>query len=161
MSRNAFRMTGFKELERALAEELPKATAKNVLWRTAEASMKPLEERMASLAPHDPQDRDGDGKHLNETMRTQRVKATRQAGNRRYDPRSGVEVITGPAPTGKRARANAGWQEDGTANMPAHPYARPAADSEGENIIHSVRDELTAQVGRAKDRIARRAARRS
>ena len=160
MARETFKMTGFKESERALAEELPKATAKNVLWRTAEGAMKRIEDKMARLAPIDPQDRDGDGKHLNETMRTQRVKATRQAGSTRYDPRNGVEVITGPAPVGKRARANAGWQEDGTSKMAANSYARPAADTEGANVIHDVRDELTMQIGKAKDRIARRAARR-
>jgi hypothetical protein len=159
MARDTFRVTGFKELEKALVEELPKATARNVLWRTAEGSMKRVENRMAELAPRDSADRDGDGKHLNETMRTQRVRASRERGSVRFQSRNGVEVRTGPAPVGKRARANAGWQEDGTRNMPAHPYARPAADSEGQKVIGDVREELATNIGKARARIARKAAR--
>lgn len=160
MSRSTFRMTGFKELERALAEELPKATARNVLRRTATNAMKPIETGMAQRAPYDEQDRDEDGNHLRDTMRTQPVTAKRSAGSVRFDRSTGVAVMTGPAPVGKRARANAGWQEDGTKDMPANPYARPTADAEGENVINSVRDELALQIDKAKDRIAKRAAKR-
>lgn len=153
----SMRISGFKEFERALKEELPKATAKNVLWRAATNAMKRVEEGMAQKAPYDPNDRDGDGNHLRDTMKTERVKATRQQGSVRFDSRNGVEVRTGPAPKGKRARANAGWQEEGTANMPANAYARPTADAEQNNVIEDVRDELTVQIGKAKARIAKRA----
>src|SRR3546814_1454919 len=88
---------------------------------------------MGQLAPYDPEDRDGDGKHLNETMKTQRVTAKRARGQARFDRSSGVPVMTGPAPEGKRARANAGWQEDGTVEMSTKPYARPAADRAGRS----------------------------
>ena len=158
MAKATFRVEGFKELERALVEELPKATARNVLWRTAEGAMKRLEEREKSLAPIDPQDRDGDGRHLNETIKTERVKATRSRGSTRFSARNGVEVRTGPAPVGKRARANAGWQELGTTKMAANSYIRPAIDVEAENIIDDVRSELTIQIGKARARIARKAA---
>lgn len=154
----SMRISGFKELERALKEELPKATAKNALWRTAFKAMKRVEDGMAQKAPYDPNDRDGDGNHLRDTMKTERVKATRQQGSVKFDSRNGVEVRTGPAPKGKRARANAGWQEEGTVKQAANPYARPTADAEHNNVIDDVRDELAIQIGKAKTRIARRAA---
>lgn len=153
----SMRISGFKELERALKEELPRATAKNALWRAATNAMKRVEEGMAQKAPYDANDRDGDGNHLRDTMKTERVKATRQQGSVRFDSRNGVEVRTGPAPKGKRARANAGWQEHGTVKQAAHPYARPTADAEQANVIDDVRDELTVQIGKAKARIAKRA----
>jgi hypothetical protein len=150
-------VSGFKELEKALAEELPKATARNVLNRTATDAMEPMRVRMGQLAPYDPLDRDDDGNHLNETMRTQVAKA-RQARALGVDRQSGVVVLTGPASVGKRARANAGWQEDGTVKMPANPYVRPAADAEGVKAIQSVRDILAGHIEKAKARIARKAA---
>ena len=151
------RISGFKEFERALKEELPKATAKNVLWRVATNAMKRVEEGMAQKAPYDSADRDGDGNHLRDTMKTERVKATRQQGSVKFDSRNGVEVRTGPAPTGKRARANAGWQEFGTVKQPAQSYARPTVDAEQDKVIDDVRAELTIQIEKAKARIAKRA----
>lgn len=152
------KLTGFRELERALAEELPKTTAKGVLRRTATKSMKRIEDGMASRAPYDPQDRDEDGRHLNETMTTQVVKARRRRGSKRFDAASGVEVLTGPAPTGKRARRNASWQENGTVKMAAQPYARPTADAEGLNVIDDVKEILTVEIEKSKARIRRKAA---
>jgi hypothetical protein len=150
------KLEGFRELERALAEELPKATARNVLNRTAKASLELIPPRMAQLAPFDPLDRDDDGNHLRDTMKIQPAKA-KLARNLGTDRKSGVVMLAGPAPVGKRARANAGWQERGTVKMAAHPYARPTADAEGENVIESVRENLAAEIEKAKARIAKRA----
>lgn len=91
-------------------------------------------------------------------MKTQPQKATRQRGAVKFDRSTGVQVITGPAPVGVKARSNAGWQEFGTVKMAPNSYARPAADAEGQNVIDQVRDELTLQIGKAKSRIARKAA---
>lgn len=151
------KVEGFKELERAL-EELPKATARNAMTRAATESMEPMREAMARNAPYDPLDLDEDGQHLNESMRTQTAKA-KQARAIGIGRQAGVVVLTGPAPVGKRARANAGWQEFGTAKMPAHPYARPAADSENQTVFGNVKEALAKQVDKAADRIRRKAAR--
>jgi hypothetical protein len=153
-------LSGFKELERALAEELPKATARNVLNRTAIEAMEPVRLKMAELAPYDPLDRDGNGEHLRDTMRTQvaTAKLARKLGTERS---AGVVVITGPAPAGKRARANAGWQELGTVKMGPNAYARPAADSEGDKVIQSLERILGAQLAAALERIKRSAARKA
>ena len=152
MSRGTIRVkiTGFRELERALAEELPKATAKSVLRRTAIRSMERIRTGMAERAPRDTGD-------LAEHMKTKPVKAKRVPGSKRYAKQNGVSYNTGPV--GRQEGGNPAWQEFGTEKMPAHPYARPTADAEGENVIAEVRDELARQIDGAKKRIARKAAR--
>lgn len=142
---------GFRELERQLAEELPRATAKNVLSRTAVKAMERIREKMVQLAPRE------EGT-LAESMKTQRVTARRMAGSVRFARSTGVEVMTGPAPAGKLDRSNASWQEDGTVKMAPNAYARPAADSEGRAVVEDVKDELTLQINKAKARIAKKLA---
>lgn len=152
MTRETFRLSGFKELERALSDELPKATARNVMRRTATKAMERIRVKMGQLAPRD----EGD---LAESMKTQPVTAKRARGSVRFERSSGVQVMTGPAPEGQLNRSNAGWQEEGTVEMAPNPYARPAADSEGEAVVREVRDTLADEVDKAKARIARKLAR--
>lgn len=142
---------GFKELERALAEDLPKATARNVLRRAATQAMGRIESRAKQLAPKD------EGR-LAETITTKSVRAQR-VSRTRFASSSGVSVATGP--TGRPEGGNAAWQEFGTVNMPANPFMRPSADSESAAVIEDVRDALTVQIGKAKARIARKLARGS
>lgn len=143
------KLTGFKELEQALIEDLPKTTAKNVLKRSAITAMAKLEARAKDLAPKD------DGT-LADSITTKPVKAKR-ASRTRYAASSGVTVATGP--TGRPEGGNAAWQEFGTVHMAANPFMRPAADAEIEGVLEVVREELAAQIDKAKTRIARKAAR--
>jgi hypothetical protein len=153
-------LKGWPELERALAEELPKATSRNVLTRALKEAAQPMVGKMASLAPYDPADRDEDGKHLRDTIRAQPAKAklARKSGLPRD---AGVMMLVGPGPTGRRARSNAFWQENGTVKQAAQPYVRPAADSEGAATVGRLKDALAEQIEKAKQRIARKAARGS
>ncbi|WP_288413844.1 HK97-gp10 family putative phage morphogenesis protein [uncultured Novosphingobium sp.] len=144
------KLSGFRELERAMAEELPKATAKAVLRRTAVNAMEPVRLGMEARAPKDK-------RKLAGGMKTRNAKAERIPGTKRYAKQSGVSVNTGPT-TGPVEGGNPAWQEFGTVDMPAHPYARPTADAEGMNVIAQVREELTAQIDKAKARIAKKAA---
>lgn len=150
MSRTSYKLTGFAELEKALVEELPKATAKNVLKRAGIAAMKPVEERARQLAPVD------DGQ-LRDSITTKQARAKRQRGSVKFDASSGVEIVTGP--TGRQEGGNAAFQEFGTVNMPANPFMRPAIDSSAQEVIADVRKELEAQIEKARKRIARKAAR--
>lgn len=145
-----FKAEGFRELERALAEELPKATARAVLLRTAKASMERVRTGMEQRAPRD-------SGNLAGSMKTQPVKAKRSSRTR-FARSSGVSINTGP--TGRQEGGNAAWQEFGTVNEPAQPYARPTADAEGMNVLNDVRAELTKQIDGAKARIAKRAAKK-
>lgn len=141
---------GFRELERALAEELPRATAKAVLNRTAINASKRILDRARQLAPVE-------RGTLRDGIVSKPAKARRQRGSFKFERSSGVEILTGP--TGRPEGGNPSWQEHGTVKMPAHPFMRPAADSEGQAVIAEVKDELTAQIEKAKDRIRKKAAR--
>lgn len=145
-----FKLTGFAELERALTDDLPKATAKNALKRAAIAAMKPIEERAKQLVPVD------DGQ-LRDSITTKPARAKRQRGSVKYAASSGIEVLTGP--TGRQEGGNAAWQEFGTVHMPANPFMRPAADFEAEGVIEDLARELKAQIDKAAKRIARKLAR--
>lgn len=139
---------GFRELERALLEELPKATAKAVLRRTAIKSMERIRLGMEERAPKD------QGK-LAGGMKTKPAKRER-VSRTRYAAATGVSYITGP--TGHPEGGNAAWQEFGTVKQAAQPFARPTADAEGLNVINDVKVELAKQINAAKVRIAKKAA---
>lgn len=145
------KLSGFRELEQALAEELPKATAKNVLRRSAIAAMQRIEGRAEQLAPR----RKG---KLVASVTTKPAKAKR-VSRTRFARSSGVEVWTGPIGKNEAGSGNPAWQEFGTVKMPPHPYMRPAADAEGGNVIAEIRQALTEQIAKAKARIAKKAAR--
>lgn len=143
---------GFKELEKALVEELPRATAKNTTRRAAIEALKPLEEHEKQLVPV------AQGV-LRDSITTKPVKAKR-VSRTRFASSGSIEVATGP--TSRAADdpgGNAAWQEFGTVKMPANPFARPAADAEGVPTVDRLREALTVQIDKAKARIARKAAR--
>ena len=148
--KKTFKLEGFRELERALAEDLPRTTAKGVLTRAGKKAMKPLEDRMVALAPVD------EGEYR-DSFTTKKVKAKRGAGGR-YARSTGVEIASGP--TGKQSGGVGSWQERGTVNMPANPHLRPAADEKGPDVIKHVRDTLATEIRKSAERIARKAARK-
>lgn len=144
-------LKGWPELERALAEELPRATAKNVLRKSMITAMGRIESSAKAKAPVD----DGE---LRDSITTKAAKAKRQKGSVRFERQTGLEVLTGPSVAGKLKRANASWQEYGTVKMQPNAYMRPAADSEGQNVVDGVIAVLTDNIEKAKARIARKAA---
>lgn len=150
MTKVTFQMAGMRELQRALADELPRAVAKNVLKRSGIAVMrKHIEGPAKARAPRD-RGRLADG------IDTQPVKAKRGAGGR-YARSDTIEIATGP--TGRPEGGNASWQENGTVDSPAQPYMRPTADEGGPLVIADIRDEMASQIDKSRARIARKAAR--
>lgn len=150
-----FKAKGFAELERALAEELPKATARNVLRRTGLGAMDRIEKRAQALAPKDSGD-------LTVSIQTKAAK-TKRVSRTRFARSEGVEIQTGPtigAAFRNEEGGYAAFQEEGTANMAANPYMRPAYDENKNAVIDDVRDELAEQIEKAKARIARKLARK-
>lgn len=165
-----FKTEGFRELAEAL-DEFPKSARNTVLVNSARKALQPIADRMAELAPYDPDDRDENGVHLKDTMRVQRARAklAREMG---VTSKTGVVVLAGPAPKGRRLRTIALSLEEGTGerfhksgkpvgSVPAQPYARPAADSLSGDAIDIVYNEMKVQMQKAAERIARKAARQA
>jgi HK97 gp10 family phage protein len=167
------KVTGFRELEEALAE-LPKTVAKNVLRRTAVEALTPVMETAKAKAPR----RSGQlhdsiaiRTARNETFNRRASAAFKKYGSAkgvRRDPSTGISLSTGPTgrfrknrkggrPTGLWAYAR--YQEFGTAEMQANPYMRPAWDAEKDAMLDRVRTSLTLQLQKAKERMRRKALR--
>lgn len=148
--RYTFRLEGFRELERALAEELPRVTAKNALRRAGMRALDRLDAAATALAPKDTG-------RLARSITIKPVKAKR-ISRTRFARSQGIEIAVGP--TGPAAGGKAAWQEFGTVHQPPQPYMRPAFDAEAEGVLHSIRQFLTGEIAKAKARIARKAARK-
>ena len=164
-----FDIHGLTDLEQILTEEMPKNLRRGVLNRAGRGAMQRVADRMAQLAPYDPEDRDEDGRSLRDSMKVEL--ATAKFARRLGIPRSeGVVVLAGPAPKGRRARAAAASLEHGTGErfrksgastgaLPAQPYARPAADAEAENVLNDIAHRIAVEIDKAAVRWARRQAR--
>jgi hypothetical protein len=161
-------LKGLRDAEEAL-KELPKATARNTLLRAGKEPMDFLASRMAVLAPYDPADRDENGLHLRDTMRSQPAKA-KLAAALGVPRKSGAVVLAGPAPKGGRMRLVAWYLENGTGPryhksgkgvgmLPPDPYVRPAVDANAETVIRMFTVSIANQINKTIERLARKASR--
>lgn len=147
------KVEGFAGLEDALIEleQLSgrTTTGKNAVQRGMRKALQRIEDKAKSLVPVE------EGA-LRDSIKTRKKRARRGAGGI-YLRETGITMMTGP--TGRQEGGNAAWQEEGTVKMPAQPYMRPAADSEGQAVVDDVartlRDEVMKSVGRARKKAAR------
>lgn len=140
-----FRLEGGKELARAL-EELPKATARNVLKRVLTKAAEPILSDMEAKAPRD----------TGFTAKSLAVSSSLNPAQRREAKKEGknfAEVYIG-----SRRGSAAIFEEFGTVNQPAHPYIRPAFDAGKEGALAIIGTELGAEIEKAAARQARKAA---
>ncbi len=142
------KLTGFRELEKTLAE-LPKATGKNVLRRVGRKALEPMRAKAESLAPRDKGDLAG-GIAISD-KRTRRAKKER-------GPISGVEMAMGPSSGHGGSLNYATFDEFGTADASAQPFMRPAWDSEAQGAIDIIGRELGTEISKAAARRARKLA---
>jgi HK97 gp10 family phage protein len=147
------KIQGLKELDRALSE-LPKATAKNVLRRTLVKASEPMVTEAANLAP----DRPGTPRNnlstsivISSKLNKEQKKATRG------EEKTFVEMYVGPDVS--VPNAHGGWHEFGTINHGPQPFMRPAWDSKREVVLDGIAKESWAEIQKAAQRLARRAAR--
>lgn len=143
---NAFvrvEVTGFKELEHALAE-LPKAVAKSVLRTALKKAGQPVVDAAQSLAPRDT------GK-LAESIEIKTSLSRRQ--RRRRQKAGDVEQFIGPstkAPHGHLV-------EFGTVKMAPRPFLRPAWDANKDRVLELFAKEMWTAIEKAARRLARKA----
>lgn len=143
------KLTGFKELDRALAE-LPKATGRNVLRRVSKGALEPMADHAAAAAP------DRTGKlafsiSVSE-KRTRRVK--REA---KFDTKTGIQMAMGPA-GGSGALQYASFDEFGTVDTPAFGYMRSAWDVGADPALNYVKSNLWVEIDKAARRVANKRA---
>lgn len=137
---------GLRELEAAL-DDLPKATARNVLKRTLTKAAKPLDDAMSAGAPV-----------LTGALGTSVITGpsskltSRQKRDAKQDGKHFAEVHVGTSdPAGQ-------FQEFGTFKEPAQPFGRPAWDTTKNGVLESIKTQLGTEIEKAAARLARKAA---
>lgn len=173
------RVDGLKELDAALGE-LSKSAARGALRRALIKAAEPMRAAAERNAPVDTgalkrsiivtsriDNRAGKAEYA-AVMRgggskAQAVGALRDARRAKGIGESFAEAFMGPAKGGKRDAIKAMVQEFGSRKQGAQSYMRPAFDSEAQNVIDGIKDELSAEIDktvrRARARAARKAAR--
>lgn len=141
------RTRGFRELEKKLASELPKATARNVLRRVAKGALEPMADDAAMNAPED--------RGLLAFSISVSEGRTRRAKTN-WNRIRGVQMAMGPA-SGVGTLYYASHVEFGTIDTPAQPYMRPAWDGGKMNALDYVQDNLWREVERAIGRVQKKA----
>lgn len=147
--RGSVRISGLKELDEALGQ-LPKATGKAVLRRTAIRALAPVIAEAKRRVPVDEGDlRDSLKITTKLSKRQQRLHNKAIAAGK-----ATVQLFAGPA-----ALPHAHLVEFGTANMSPQPYMRPAWDTKKDEVLELVRTELADEISKAAGRLARKTAR--
>lgn len=141
------RLEGTAELEAAL-EELPKATARNVLIRTLTKEGQRIADMGMAIAPRDPKHK----RHMADTYAVSTKLSKRQASMNVKE--SDVEVYVGPGP-----RVQAIQTEFGNAHQAPQPHMRPAWDANVNAVLAGITKTLTDEIEKARQRMARKAER--
>lgn len=139
----SFRVSGLKELDRAL-KELPSATAKNVVRRVLLKAAQPIADDMAARVHR----RTG---YLGDHIDTGTRLSKRQRSVSRKE--SEVEVYAGAT-----SIPYAHLEEFGTIDTPAHPFARPSWEAGKHGALEDVKTGLAVEIDKTAKRAARKAA---
>jgi HK97 gp10 family phage protein len=139
---------GLAETAAAL-EEFSKATTANILRRVLIAAGEPIAQTARSLAPV----KTGQLVTSISVVPAQPSKMTR-SGRGAYDKQSQVEVVVEAGPVRESIT-----QEFGTRINAAHPFMRPAWQSQRGNALAIVKQQLGDEIEKARARAARKVAR--
>lgn len=139
---------GLSETAAAL-DEFSKATTANILRRVLLAAGEPIASVAESLAP-----RATGALALSISVTPAQPSKMTRAGRAAYDKQSKVEVLVEAGPVPESI-----FQEFGTIHNPAHPFMRPAWQSQRGRALQIVTDQLGVEIEKARARAARKVAR--
>lgn len=144
-----FTLEGLSDLKRAL-DELPKATAKNILLRNLKKVAQPIADTESAMAPIGPTG----GLAQSPIVSTKLTKRQRKLNPKQ----SAVEVYVGPTAHPKSIQT-----EFGNSHQAAEPHLRPAWDqnvgSDGGQVLANFTKLTAEDIERARARFARKAER--
>lgn len=143
--RQTFKIEGLRELDKALGE-LPKATSRNALKRALMKAAEPIAKDAEDKAP-----RDTGG--LAESIHVGQRLSRSQKRAQRKESKHFAEVYVGPAPSSKSIT-----QEFGASHHGPQPYMRPAWDGNKSKALETIKDDIGAEIEKARARLAKKAA---
>lgn len=138
------KVEGLRQLGEAL-EQFKPSTSKNIMRRAGRAGLAPFDEAWRENAPEMTGKLAESGSVGSKLSRSQRRQRERETT---------VEVFAGPGPHPKAVQ-----QEFGNSLHPAQPFVRPAWDATKHEALEIVKSELGAEIDKAAQRAARKAAR--
>lgn len=148
--RTTFKIEGGKELDSALlglAEEFSPRNARNVMRGALNDGGKIIAEAAASLAPDDP------GTSGDDNLKTNIIVSGTITKSQRGDKQSAMERYVGPT-----TKAFHGlFQEFGTAFHAAHPFLRPAFDSNWRRALDVIIQRTAERLETTRKRLVRNA----
>jgi HK97 gp10 family phage protein len=145
------KLSGFKELDRALAE-LPKATGKNVLKRTLNEAADPIDAAASANAPFLTGGLERSVVVGTKLTRSQRGKAAKIANSFRVAAKNFVEVHVGTS------LSKGLFAEFGTFKDRVQAWLRPAWDANKMQALDIIKDRLWQNIEKAATRYAKKLA---
>lgn len=140
------KLEGFEGLEKAL-DDLPKATAKNVVRRVLKKQAQPFAETARQLVPVDKG-------HLKRSITVgTKVAKTQRKEIKKLQNEGYVTMHIGP---GQDPAAHI--VEFGFDDRAAEPYMRPAWDKHKGGVLEGIGDDLWKEIEKAAKRLAKKAA---
>lgn len=141
----AFKLEGFKELDRALGQ-LPKATAKNVLRRTLKKAAQPLDDDASAAAPF------LTGGLQKSVITGTRLTRSQRGGSYLRTSNYYAEIHVGTA------LSKGIFTEFGTFKDDAQPWFRPAWEANKTVALKIISTELKNEIEKAAKRYAKKLA---
>jgi HK97 gp10 family phage protein len=141
-----FKVEGLRELDAALMT-MKQSTARGVVRRVLLAAAQPIADDMADRAPRDSGYL---GDHIDTGIRLSKRQS--RVSKRESD----VEVFAGATRVDQAV-----FQEFGTIDHAAQPFARPAWDAGKRQALEDVKTGLADEIAKTAARAAKRAARRA
>lgn len=142
-----FEVEGFRELDAALGD-LPKATAKNTMRRVLLKAGEPIVEAARRLAPE-----------FSGNLKTSLDISTKLSGRQKRENRKNPSLSYVEAYAGAGALPQAHLREFGADQHAPEPFMRPAWDSTQTEVLNGIKDDLAAEIEKARARLARKQAR--
>lgn len=155
MARTTVKLTGFKELNKAL-NELPRAAHSGALRRAGTKAMKPMADLATKLAPNDPKTQAPDD--LATSIILSSKARVGRGGLEGVEKGTRANIHMGPGVDLPRY-ARAVVMEFGSFKDQPQPYMRPAFEQDGSAVIDRLKPLLRAEIDKVVARIARSAAR--
>lgn len=149
MAKTTVTVGGLRELDAALGQ-LPKATGKAVLRRTLKKAGQPIAEDATAKAP-----RLTGALQISIGVGTKLTRRQSKLHRKMFkDDKASAEVFVGAG-----GLAQATQTEFGNEHQAAEPYMRPAWDGNKDRALDTIKSELGAEIMKAAQRLAKRAAR--
>lgn len=149
MAKTTVSIDGLRELDAALGQ-LPKATGKAVLRRTLKKAGQPIANDAEAKAP-----RLTGALQISIGVGTKLTRRQSKLHRKMFkDDKASAEVFVGAG-----GLAQATQTEFGNSHQAAEPYMRPAWDGNKDQALEIIKSELGAEIMKAAQRLAKRAAR--